>query len=94
MALFFDIAALAWAVRERLVLQRTLSALVAHWAVERMVGEEKFEDALVGPLHLGSVGADDLAVSDRGHARHDHHRSAWALDFDQTLATHAHGLHP
>ena len=48
--LLLDVAALAGAVAERLVLQRALAALVADRAVERVVGEQQLEDALLGPL--------------------------------------------
>ena len=49
-ALLLDEPALAGAVAERLVLQRALAALVAHRTVERMVGEQQLEHALLGAL--------------------------------------------
>ena len=49
-ALLLDVAALARAVAERLVLQRALTALVADRAVERVVGEQQLEHALLGAL--------------------------------------------
>ena len=92
--LLLDVPALARAVAERLVLQRALAALVAHRAVERVVGEQQLEHALLRALDLIGVGVDHLAVGDRGHARHDHHRPPWALDLDHALAAHADRVHP
>ena len=88
-ALLLDVPALARAVRVRLVLQRALAALVTHRAVERVVGEEELEHALLGPLDAGRGGAHDLALGDRRHAADDHHRAARTLDFDEALAAHA-----
>ena len=49
-ALFFDVAALARTMAERLILQRALAALVADWAIEWMVCEQQLDDALLGSL--------------------------------------------
>ena len=49
-ALLLDVPALPRAVAERLVLQRALAALVADGTVERVVGEQQLEDALLGAL--------------------------------------------
>ena len=46
--LLLDEAALARPVRERLVLERALAALVADRAVERVVDEQELDDALLG----------------------------------------------
>ena len=48
-ALLLDVAALARAVAERLVLQRALAALVADRAVERVVGEQQLDACPPGP---------------------------------------------
>ena len=57
-ALLLDEPALAGAVADRLVLQRALAALVAHRAVERVVGEQELEHALLHPLDRGRLGLD------------------------------------
>ena len=88
-ALLLDVARLAGAVAERLILQRALAALVADRTVERVVREQQFEHALLGALDLRGVGAHDLAIGDRGHARHHHHRATRSLDLDHALAAHA-----
>ncbi len=48
--LLLDVATLARTVAERLILQRAFAALVAHRAVEWMVGEQQFDDALLQQL--------------------------------------------
>ena len=93
MALLFDEAALARAVAERLILQRTLATLVTHRTVERMIGEQQFEDALVSTLHLRRIGTHHLAVGHRRHARHHHHGSARTFDLHETLAAHTDRAH-
>ena len=57
MALFFVEAALVRAIRENHVLQFALAALVAHGAIERMIGEQKFQHALARFMHLRRAGA-------------------------------------
>ena len=49
--LLLDVARLAGAERQRLVLERALAAAVAHRAVERVVDEEELEHAVLGLLH-------------------------------------------
>ena len=55
--LLFEEAALGGAVAEDHVLQLALAALVAHRAVERVVGEEEFEHGLAGVVHRRRSGA-------------------------------------
>ena len=62
-ALLLDEAALARAVGQRLVLQRALAALVADRAVERVVGQQELEHAVLGLLHLLRGGVDHHAVA-------------------------------
>ena len=64
-ALLLDEAALARAVGQRLVLQRALAALVAHRAVERVVGQQELEHPVLGLLDLLRGGVDHHAVADR-----------------------------
>ena len=69
-ALLLDVAALARAVAERLVLQRALAALVAHRAVERVVGEQQLEHALLGPLRQSATRCSTfMSGGDGDHAR-------------------------
>src|SRR6267143_2896471 len=65
---FLDEAALVGAVAEDHVLQFALAALVAHWAIERVVGEQKFEHGLARLLHLLGFGAHHHAL-DRSEER-------------------------
>src|SRR6185437_1987491 len=77
------------AVRHRLVLQRALAALVAHRAVERVVDEQQFDDAVLRLLGHGRgvLRLYDHAFGDRGRARR--HRLLLALDLDQALTAGA-----
>src|SRR5262249_9168277 len=59
--LFFDEAARVRAVAEHHVLQFAFAALVAHRAVEGVVGQQKFEHVLAGLAHLLGVRAHDHA---------------------------------
>ena len=93
-ALLLEVAALAGPVAERLVLQRTLAALVADRTVEGVVGEEQLEHAFLRPLDAVGRGVDDLSLGDRGHARHDQHRTARPLDLDEALPAHPDGCEP
>ena len=51
-------------VAEHHVLQFALAALVADWAVKRMVGEQELKHRLAAVLHLFVVRTDDHAVRD------------------------------
>ena len=62
MQLFFDEAAVVRAVAEDHVLQFAFAALVAHRAIQRMIGEQKFEHGLARFVHLRRVGAHHHAV--------------------------------
>ena len=89
-ALLLDVAALARAVAERLVLQRALAALVAHRAVERVVGEQQLEHAL---LHAAWSSATRCRPSCRARPATMHDgcrpRAAAGVDLDQAHAAHA-----
>ncbi len=93
-ALLLEVPALARAVAQRLVLQRALAALVADRAVERVVGEEQLEHALLGPLHALGRRAHDLAVGHVRHAADHHHRAPRPFDLDEALPAHADRRHP
>src|SRR5262249_26795331 len=54
--------------RVRKILQRTLAALVAHGAVERVVDEEKFKDAGARGVDLRTPGRDDHPIGADGRA--------------------------
>jgi hypothetical protein len=60
-ALLLVEAALVRAVGEDHVLQFALAALVAHRAIERMIGEQEFQHALARFVHLWRAGADHHA---------------------------------
>ncbi len=91
--LLLDESALARAVGQRLVLQRALAALVADGAVQRVVGQQELEHAVLGLLDPLVGGVDDHAVGDRDEAGRGQGRAARALDVDQAHAAHADGLH-
>mmetsp|Transcript_8062 Transcript_8062/g.15621 ORF Transcript_8062/g.15621 Transcript_8062/m.15621 type:complete len:463 (-) Transcript_8062:293-1681(-) len=67
-ALLFGVAALAATVADRQILQLALAALVADGAVQRVVDQQEFHDALLGLDRLVALGADDHALRDRGRA--------------------------
>jgi hypothetical protein len=68
-ALGLDEARLAAAPAEGDVLQRTLAALVADRAVERVVDQQELDDGLLGDARPLGLGVHDHAVLDRGRAR-------------------------
>src|SRR4029077_8079590 len=71
---------------EHVVLQLALARLVADRAVEWMVDEQEFEDALPRCLGRGAVDVHDLPV---GHGRHaGRGQLGLLLDFDQAHAAH------
>ena len=92
-ALLFDEAALARAVGQRLVLQRALAALVADRAVERVVGQQELEHAVLGLLDLLRGGVDDHALAGLDEAGRLQRGAARALHLDQAHAAHADRLH-
>ena len=76
--------------RHGLVLQRAFPALVAHGAVQRMVGQQELHHALLGDLGLGAgvLGLDLHVLGDIQRAG-----GLWlghAFDLDQTLAAGGH----
>jgi hypothetical protein len=50
--LLFDEAGFTRTVRQRLVLERALAALVTDRTVEGMISEQKLQDAVLGLLHF------------------------------------------
>ncbi len=93
-ALLLNEARLARAVGQRLVLQRALATLVAHRAVERVVGEQELEHAVLGLLDLLRGGVDDHALAGLDEAGRLQGGAPRALHLDQAHAAHADGLHP
>ena len=67
--LHFGEAALARAVLEHHVLQFALAALIAHRAVQRMVGQQEFQRGLPGLHHGRRFGPHNHALAHRHHAR-------------------------
>ena len=63
------VAALAGAVAEHHVLQLALAALVAHRAIQRVVGEQQFQHRLARAGHLRRIGAHHHAFGHRERAR-------------------------
>jgi len=92
-ALLFDKAAFAGAVRHRLILQRTLAALVADRAIERVVDEQQLKHTILRLLHGVGLGVHDHAFADREHARWLQARAATSVDLDQAHATHTYWRH-
>ena len=92
-SLLLDEAGLAGTVGQGLVLQRALAALVADRAVERVVGEEELEDAVLGLLDLLRVGDDLHALASSDVAGGHEGRAPRALDLDEAHPADADGLH-
>src|SRR5260221_2773 len=84
MKFFFDETAGIGAVAENHVLQLALTAFVADRAVERVVGEEKFQNAFASLLDLRSVGSNHHAVGRDQSASGLH--LGHLFDFDQAHA--------
>ena len=82
---------LAGSERERLILERTLAAAVAHRAVERVIDEQELEHAVLRALHHVALRAHDHAVDDRRRARDL--QAAHPLDLDETHPAHPDRLH-
>jgi hypothetical protein len=92
--LLLDEAALAGPVRHRLVLQRALTTLVAHRAVERVVDEQELEHALLR-LHGGrGAGFHGHAIGALDHARGLEGGAPAGVDVDDAHAAHADRPHP
>ena len=92
-ALFLDEPALPGPVRQRLVLQWALAALVADRAVERVIRQEELEDTVLCLLDLFGVGADRHPLGHRDEAGRLQGGPARAVHLDQAHAAHADGLH-
>ena len=92
-ALLLDEPALARSVGQGLVLQRALAALVAHGAVERVVGEQELEHPVLGLLHLVRRGVDHHALGRLNEAGRLERRPAGTVDLDQAHPAHADGRH-
>ncbi len=78
-------ARLGVAVGHRLVLEWTLTTLVADRAIERVVDQQQFDDAVLRLLgnRRGVLRLHDHALGDRGGARR--HGLLLALDLDEAL---------
>ena len=91
--LLLDEPALARTVGQGLVLERALAALVTHRAVERVVGQQELEHAVLRLLDPVVARIDHHAVGDRHEAGRGEGGTARSLHVDQAHAAHAHGLH-
>ena len=92
-ALLLNEAGLARAVGQGLVLQRALAALVAHRAVERVVGQEELQHPVLGLLDPLVGRVDHHAVADLHEAGRRQRGTARTLHVDQAHAAHADRLH-
>ena len=91
-ALLLDVAALPRPVGQGLVLQGALPALVAHRAVEGVVGQEELEHPFPGLLdHVGG-GVHHHALGHPGGAGGGQGPAARPFDLHQAHAAHAHRL--
>jgi hypothetical protein len=84
MNLVFGEPALTRAVAEHHVLQLALAALVAHRAVERMIGKQELERRFARRRHSRGLGAHDHAFGHRQRA--GRHQLRHLLHFDQAHA--------
>jgi hypothetical protein len=80
----FRETALARAVAEYHVLQFALAALVAHRAIQRVVGEQEFQHVLAGRGHLRGLGPHHHALGDGKRA--GRHQLGHLLHFHQAHA--------
>ena len=78
---------------QRLILQRTLAALVAHGAIERVVYQQEFKDAVLGFFDHIRLGINDHAFGTRLHTGRLKGHATGARNFNQTHPTHAHFAH-
>ena len=92
-ALLLNEAGLARPVGQRLVLQRALATLVAHRAVERVVGQQELQHPVLGLLDPLVGGVDHHAVVDLHEAGGRQRGAARPLHVDQAHAAHADGVH-
>ena len=93
MPFLLDEAGLARAVGQRLVLERTLATLVAHRAVERVVGQQELEHAVLRLLDPVVARVHHHAVRDLHEAGRGQRGAARPFHVDQAHAAHAHRLH-
>ena len=93
-ALDLDEAALARAVGEGLVLEWAFPTLVAHRAIEGVIGEKELEDPLLCLLHRVVPGVDHHPVGDVVGARRHQHRATRPLHLDQAHSAHPDRVHP
>ena len=91
-ALLLDVAALPGAVGEGLVLQGALPALVAHRAVEGVVGQQELEHPFLGLLDDVGGGVHHHALGHPGGAGGGQGPAAGPFDLHQAHAAHAHRL--
>ena len=83
----FGVSTFPRAVAEHHVLQFALAALIAHRAIERMVGQQELEHVFARVADLFGVGAHDHAFGDHLRAGGLHLRHLF--DFDQAHAARA-----
>ena len=93
MPLLFNEPALARTESHGVILERALATLVAYGAVERMVDQEKLENAVLGLLGHGRFGLDHHVWGDGDHAAGLEGGAAAGVDLYQAHPAHADGLH-
>ena len=87
-------AALARAESHRLILKRTLPALVADRAVQRVIHEQKFQHAFLSFLRGRAFRLHRHPFAHFHHARRLQSRPPSGVNFHQAHATHPHRAHP
>jgi len=92
-ALVFLIARAAAAIGNRLILQIALAALIADWAIERVVDEQELHHPFAGLLDHRAIGADFLTIGSRQRAG-GLRLGRPGLHFDQTHAAVARDAEP
>ena len=92
-ALLFDETGFTRSVGQRLVLKRTFATLVAHGAVERVVGQQELQDTVLGLLDLLALRVDDHAFTDLDVTGGLQRGATGTIDFNETHATDTDGLH-
>ncbi len=94
MPFLLDEPALSRPVGHRLVLEGALASFVADGAVERVVEEQEFENALLGLSGRLGLSEDLLAVGHLDEARRLEARTPGTGDLDKAHPAHADRGHP